>query len=379
MKKIDALIIGAGPAGASCALGLASMGLKVMLIDKSVFPRPKVCGGFIGPQNQELLSAFGIWQTLIDRGAKSITQSILYSTRGESVAIPIKDGQALGCSRQLFDSVLLERVKKEGVEVLEGAQVRKTFSNTKGFEAEIDHYYRAEKYLVYADHLIDASGWRSPRTQSSNVHLGLGALYENMPNALGRVSLFCCPGGHVGINPFEENQVNVCYVVKEGLFNEKGCDGQKILDYWAKDNPSLQSILDGSKRTTPWKAVYVPARNTERFLDKGIWYIGDAAAFINPVTGGGMSIALMSGQLLAKSIVAHANDANRLKHYKENYQKYFWGQRCLAGLWGELAHHGFSASAVIKLLNNNDFLRTGIISHSHPRMPRELMYQYDGG
>ncbi|MDE2028225.1 MAG: NAD(P)/FAD-dependent oxidoreductase [Candidatus Omnitrophica bacterium] len=377
MKKINALIIGAGPAGSSCALGLASAGLKVMLIDKSIFPRPKVCGGFIGPQNQELLSTLGVWQILIERGAKPLTKSVLYSSSG-SVTIPIREGQALGCSRQLFDAALLERVMKEDVEVLEGAQVRRTFSNTRGFEVEIDHYYRNKKYVIYTDHLINASGWRSPRVKASHVQLGLGALY-NMPAVLEQVSLFCCPRGHVGINPVEGNQVNVCYVVQEDLFNEKDCDGQKILDYWSQENPLLGRMLDGSERITPWKAVYVPARAGERFFENGIWYVGDAAAFINPVTGGGVSIALMSGRLLAKSLVAYPNDAERLKHYTEYYRKYFQEQRWLAGVWGGLAHHSFSSTAVIKLLNSNNFLRTGIINHSHPRVPNELIYQYAGG
>jgi len=65
MREIDALIIGAGPAGASCAIGLAKRGWRVAMIDKSIFPRHKTCGGFIGPENQALLSDLGIWSKLL--------------------------------------------------------------------------------------------------------------------------------------------------------------------------------------------------------------------------------------------------------------------------------------------------------------------------
>ena len=53
--QVDAFIIGAGPAGISCALGLAKRGWNVVIIDKSVFPRQKTCGGFIGPENKAML------------------------------------------------------------------------------------------------------------------------------------------------------------------------------------------------------------------------------------------------------------------------------------------------------------------------------------
>ena len=45
----DVMIVGAGPAGASCAAHLAASGLKVLVPDSKVFPRDKVCGDFISP------------------------------------------------------------------------------------------------------------------------------------------------------------------------------------------------------------------------------------------------------------------------------------------------------------------------------------------
>jgi len=373
MKKFDALIIGGGPAGSSCAIGLAQQGLKVVVVDKSLFPRPKVCGGFIGPQSREVLSTFGVWQKLIDKGAQRIDRSKLVSPNGESVTIPIYEGQALGCSRNLLDAVLLDRVKEMGVEVLEGAQVRQIFNNGNGFELDIDHYRKNQQHRFYATHLIDASGHPSPPDKSRHVQMGIAALYEDMPSARGQVMLYCCPKGHVGINPFEGNRVNVCYVVQADLFQEKDCDPQKVLDGWMKDNHGLRETFEGIKRLTPWKAVYVPVRKAINLLDKGIWHAGDSAGFINPVTGGGMSIALISGQLLAQSIVKYDNDQERLKAYTKSYKQCFFGQRWLASLWGELAHRPWSAKAVIKLLNSHDYFKNVSMQQSHPRISMELI------
>ena len=50
MDACDVVIVGGGPAGASCAWGLRDSGLRVAILDKAVFPRDKVCGGWITPQ-----------------------------------------------------------------------------------------------------------------------------------------------------------------------------------------------------------------------------------------------------------------------------------------------------------------------------------------
>src|SRR4029079_10202999 len=50
MEHWDVLIVGAGPAGSSCAWALRDSGLRVLLVDRAVFPRDKVCGGWITPQ-----------------------------------------------------------------------------------------------------------------------------------------------------------------------------------------------------------------------------------------------------------------------------------------------------------------------------------------
>ncbi len=365
MTTVDALITGAGPAGTSCALALARSGWRVVIIDKATFPRHKTCGGFIGPENKALLTDLGIWSKLLEKGACIVGQSILTASRGALTIMPI-EGVALGVSRQLLDTLLLDRVKAAGVGVYEGAQVRNLYNHGGGFNVLVDHYGDNLQLNICARHIIDASGHRSPQGGLKNIQLGIAALYENMPQASGRVMLHCCQGGHVGINPFENQQVNVCYVVDAKHFETKDRDPQRILADWVQENPHLRKVMQGAKRVSSWKAVYIPRRKTVTLFENGVWRAGDVAAFIDTATGGGISVALLSGQLLAMALTEYERDEDRLKVYTHEYLRHFSWQRRLAALFGDLVHRPWLADSIIRLLDINYRIRRAAMSYSRP-------------
>jgi flavin-dependent dehydrogenase len=369
MTTVDALIIGAGPAGTSCALGLAKCGWKVVIIDKSTFPRHKTCGGFIGPENKALLSDLGIWSKLLEQGACVIEESLLTSSKGASTVIPI-EGEALGVSRKVFDSLLVDRVKAMGIEVYEGAQARNIYNNGKGFEVTVDHYGNNKEFNLRTRHIIDASGQHSPSVKLTKVQYGICAIYQGIPQSFKRVMLHCCEGGHVGINPFEKNQINVCYVVDSKYFKAKGQDPEKVLMGWIKESSQLQNVMIGAKRVSPWKAVQIQVRHSIVHYENGIWRVGNSSAFIDTVMGVGISVALQSGQLLAQSITTYSHDAERLKGYTYEYQKYFGEQRRLADLFGRVAHYPWVADAIIRFLDINKKFRRTAMNYSRPRVTK---------
>lgn len=374
MKVFDALIIGAGPAGTSCAFGLAKRGWRVGVIERSAFPRHKTCGGFIGPENKALLSDMGIWHKLLQEGACVIEESVLTSSEGASTAIPI-DGIALGVSRALLDALLVDCVKSMGVEVYEGAQARNIYNGSEGFEVTVDHYSKTQEFILKTRHIIDASGQLSPSVRSKNIQFGIAALYKGIPQSFKRVMLHCCEGGHVGINPFENDQVNVCYVVDAKYFKVHGQGPDKVLMGWIRQNPHLQKVMTTAMRVSPWKAVQIPVRNSIVHYENGIWRVGNSAAFIDTVMGAGISVALQSGRLLAQTITSYSHDVERLKAYAKEYQRYFSGQRQLAALFGKFVHYPWAADKIIRVLDANTKVKRAVMNYSRPgfeMMNREL-------
>ena len=124
MEKYDVIVIGGGPAGCSSALYLSRMGYRVVLLDQARFPRDKVCGEFISPACDSLLSDLGV--------LASIEASSPLRLRGVSISsyekmqltvdYPPLAGSAepmtsLSLPRFTLDQLMLDRVLAAGVDV----------------------------------------------------------------------------------------------------------------------------------------------------------------------------------------------------------------------------------------------------------------------
>src|SRR5215207_4860264 len=116
---LDAIILGAGPAGSTTALLLARAGWSVAIVEKDAFPRRKVCGEFMSATNAPLLALLGVDDVVRERAGPEISRVGLYSgSECMEAAMPsFSDrsapwGRALG--RDLLDTALLARAVAAG-------------------------------------------------------------------------------------------------------------------------------------------------------------------------------------------------------------------------------------------------------------------------
>ena len=120
--RVDAIIVGAGPAGCTAAIRLAGAGWSVAMVEKSVFPRRKVCGECIAASNLPLLDALGVGAEFDGLAGPELRQVGLFvgARRIEAALPPMRHpvhrwGRALG--REHLDSMLLARARALGVQV----------------------------------------------------------------------------------------------------------------------------------------------------------------------------------------------------------------------------------------------------------------------
>jgi len=120
--RYDAIIIGGGPAGASAAIALARQGRAVAVVEKSAFPRAKVCGEFISPVNLALLDQLGVGAAVRGLAGPEIKRLALFAAgAGIESRMPRASADAFGraLGRDVLDKVLLDRAAEEGATVLQ--------------------------------------------------------------------------------------------------------------------------------------------------------------------------------------------------------------------------------------------------------------------
>src|SRR5262245_4002489 len=313
--RYDVIIIGAGPAGSTVSTLLARSGLRALLLEKSRFPREKLCGEFITPECLNVFDRLGVSERIFDAGATIIKEWALIAPDGRGVSVPMKwiaDGHqhAIGISRARMDLILLERAREAGVDVREGFHVSPKFDRENGLsfiegKADGENVERFSAPVV-----IDASGRNgafSNQIAQQTSRLGGSRLFgckvhlravDGM-RELGE--LFFYRDGYGGMCDVENGRTNLCFITTEATLREAKGDREKLLDLTMRLNPAARRRLRNAETDGEWLGTGPITYGRMRPVP-GIISIGDAGAFIDPFTGSGILLALSSGELAAEAI-----------------------------------------------------------------------------
>ncbi len=317
--KYDVFIVGAGPAGAACALALVHAGLKIAIVDKASFPRDKVCGDALSadvaaqlPMLSETLARkfFLPEQKLASYGVR------LYSPDLTRIDIPFrgKTDKANGyvMRRREFDDLLFQSVKATGhCTMLEDCAVTATKVTDDGVEITTDSGSCHARMIVGADgaNSVVARLVGTKKVTRKHHSAGLRVYYENVGgfHEKNHIELYffreILPG-YLWIFPLGEGRANVGIGMLSSAVSQKNINLRNTLEKLIATHPLLADRFANAKPLESVKGHSLPLGSMKRRLsgDRFI-LVGDAAGLIDPFTGEGIGNAIRSGRVAAAHII----------------------------------------------------------------------------
>lgn len=298
MKPFDVIIVGGGPAGASGGYWLGKAGLDVLIIDKSTFPRLKICGGGLTRR------AFSEIPFDISPVIHQKVNCGYITFRGRPIkTIQAESPVAYMIDRLSFDSLLIEKAVAQGVRTVQGQRVISIAVQNEHIMVETDQDTYTCRYLISADgvHSLVAqqSGLVTKRTTSLAYEAQLTKENNPEPSLTDTITfdfgtlLF----GYGWIFPKRDHlNVGVCRTWPANQASKKHL--LKFVD----QHPALHR-----DRIIDIRAYPVPQGTQKAFLHKNkILLVGDAANLGDPWLGEGLYYALYSGRMAAEMIIKHA-------------------------------------------------------------------------
>lgn len=383
----DAVIVGAGPAGSTAAILLASAGWSVALIEKQRFPRRKVCGACIGAGNLPLLATLGIGEEFAHLAGPELREIALYcGDRVVHAPLPAAPnarhpwGRALG--REAFDQMLLERARSLGVHLWQPWSVRTINGSAGVFRCGIEARTALGLTELRAPVLIMANGsWEGDPGGDRRVTKRSGDLFAFKANfsgsqlAPGVLPVISFAGGYGGLVIAENGQLTLAGCIRRDAL--KACRavapgltaGEAFERYLRTHTAALRHALAGARREGAWLGVgpIQPGIRAPWRRADGRFMIGNAAAEAHPIIGEGISMAMQSAWFLCVRLIAAgraSTSADTLQlvgsEYASQWRQAFASRLQLAATLAQLAMRPWLAPIVWPLIARSPWLMTAI-------------------
>jgi menaquinone-9 beta-reductase len=416
-ESADVIVVGAGPAGSSVAYYLAAAGLDVLMLEKTQFPREKVCGDGLTPRAVKALTAMGVPTAEGDGWLRNKGLRIIGG--GGRIEVPWPElssypGYGMVRTRLDFDETLARHAQKAGARLLEGVNVTGPLLDDRtgaivGVTARqavtgpAEGAGRAARAAGSADQaerpfrarLVIAADGNSSRL---SVSMGLRKR-DDRPLGVAVRTYYTSPRHaddylEAWLDLWDGNQLLPGYGwifgmgdgtsnVGLGLLNTstafQNIDYRDLLRRWLAAMPDEWGFTE-ENRTQPVRGAALPMGfNRTPHYTRGLLLAGDAGGMVNPFNGEGIAYALESGEIAARVVIqalarpTRAEAENVLQTYpralKDAYGGYYTLGRTFVQLIGKPAfmqfatRHGVKRPAVMrftmKLLGNLTETRGG--------------------
>ena len=387
----DAIIVGAGPAGSSAAIHCNKLGLKTLILEKSKFPRDKICGDALSGKSVKFLDDLNLLEGL-DNIDGAVIKRIIFGNPNHSECElhlnkslnkkHINHGYVI--PRKTFDNYLFNHASsvsdtETGFQVLDLLYEKNNVIGVKG------NFDNGKEKEFFANVIIGADGPYSTVSRKTGCYnadgkytaVGLRCYYENIGGLTDQIELHYVGEtipGYFWIFPIGNNKANIGVGLLKSRAKKKSLKLYDIMQKVINSENFINRFKNAIVLEKP-KGWNLPFGNTRRENHgDGFILLGDAAGLVDPFTGEGIGNAMESGKIAAETIIEakKVNDYSKkfLSTYDEKLWNYLGSELDTSTLLLKLAHYKILLNFVIDRASRNKKVKdviSGMLADEVPK------------
>lgn len=303
-QKFDIVIIGAGIAGLTAGIHFRKRDLNVLIIEKAVFPRKKLCGGFLTYPAIREIAELGLDCT--DTSVFFPSSDVFIHYQGKELQLQLTQSAFL-VNRFEFDYLLYKKFKEMGGSIIEGVRATRIADNTTlildngstlRFNVLIGADGANSMVRKYLNRDIERSdGFCIGKNYSlpipSSLPQGFHLYMDLIDEGYGWCFAYADRYASIGVGGTKKEGLRVLDVAKQ-LFAKLGVD-----------EPHVEG------------AIIPNGRPAKKLASKNIFLVGDATGLVDSVLGEGIYPALLAGRIIGSKVGAGFTERIYRKELKE--------------------------------------------------------------
>lgn len=331
----DVAIAGGGLAGLALSIQLAKAGYAVIVFEKERYPFHKVCGEYISLESWNFLEELGL--PLSDWNLPIIRRLLVSAPGGESIEQELPLG-GFGISRYKIDAALADIARTCGVTIAEGTKVTDMVFQRTAFQVHTDGgVFQARIACVSAGKRSNLDiKWRRPftRKRSDKLNNYIAVKYHvdtDLP--ADSIALHNFKDGYCGISRIEDGRYCLCYMTTAANLRSSGNSIAEMEKNVLSRNPYLSVIFSSVTKLyqEPLTISQISFERRARVEDH-IFFIGDGAGMIPPLSGNGMSMALHGSKMAFRCMDAFLKGQVARHEMEQEYEDQ-WSRQFGRRLW----------------------------------------------
>jgi geranylgeranyl reductase family protein len=339
----DIIIVGGGPAGSCAALYASKAGLKTLLLEKSKFPRDKICGDALSGKSVTILHDLNLLHKVQNLPGVCINSVTFSGPNHASFNVDLNKTQLKNIAkgfvirREIFDEFLFSQAREVTQNYLENFTVRDIIMQNGSVCGVRGTNENRDICEFYGKVILGADGYKSTVAQKLGLYeydpkhwvIALRCYYQNVKGLKDQIELHFIDEvipGYFWIFPIDNGYANVGIGMLHEYIKQKKVDLKQAF-YNALSSPYFK---DRFAQATPVEKPVgwnLPVGSKRRkSYGNGFLLLGDAAGLIDPFTGEGIGNAMYSAKHAIKTVQEAVAANNYSEDFLARYEKELWAE-----------------------------------------------------